>query len=396
MKRICILVGSGFPVPSTQGGAIETLLETIIYEHEKSDNKFELTIVTKKDTNTDYSQFHKVKFVFVPKLYVVFEKAYWKIYGFCSKIFKIEILAPLSRIFEKRYVAKNKDEYDYFIEEISLNIYSKLNISPRKIIYHLHYGGENEFKNDSLFGYLIAISGYVELNWINNTHRDVNSAFILKNCIDIRKFNKSMLVSMEEKETLKKDLGITANNKIITFIGRIVPQKGVLELVKAFKKVNHQNVSLLIIGSSNFSKGELTEYEEQVSKEIETSEKQIISTGFIHNDQIYRYHSITDIAVIPSIWQEPAGLVVLEFQAAGIPIIASRVGGIPEFASEKCKLIDTANIIDNIADAIDELIDNENELDEMKRRGVEFAENYNAGMYYSNFVNVIEEISKNQ
>lgn len=393
MIKICILIGSGFPVPATKGGAVETLLETIIHEYEKHNNDFELTIITRKDSNTDYSQFHKVKFVFIPKTYIVFERVYWKIYGFCNKIFKVEIIAPLPRVFEKRYITKNKDAYDYFIEEISLNIYKKMNIPPKKIIYHLHYGGEKEFRNDKYFGYLIAISDYVESNWVRSTYRDATTAFLLKNCIDIEKFNKSMLVSTEERKRLKGELGIVAGNRVITFVGRIVPQKGVLELVKAFKKVNHSNVSLLIIGSSNFSEKTMTEYEEKVLKEIKTSTKQIITTGFIHNDQIYKYHSVTDIAVVPSIWQEPAGLVILEFQAAGIPVIASKIGGIPEFASKKCKLIATDNIIDNIAEGIDELIDNEKELNEMKKAGLEFAKNYNKEKYYANFVNIIEEIN---
>ena len=392
MLRVCILLGSGFPVPAIKGGAIETLIEMIIKEYAKSKNTIRISIIVKRDKSIDYGQFKKVNFIFVPSLYVRLEKTYWKIYGFCKKIFGLELIAPLPRLFEKKFIKKHENDYDFFIEETSLNIYEKLDLPPNKLIYHLHYGGDKEFTRDHYFGNLIAISDYIKTYWNKHTGRCDENAYVLKNCIDTDKFDKALLVSTTEKKKLKKKLGISLYNKVILYVGRFVPEKGVLELIKAFNNISSTRITLLLIGSANFSQKTRTEYENQVYEEINKSKKQIVMTGFIQNNDIYKYHAISDLAIIPSIWQEPAGLVELEYQAACVPIIATNVGGIPEFVSSGCKLVEVENLVENLSLAIDEVINNEKELVTMKEKGLEFVKEYNQSSYYKNFVRILKDI----
>ena len=390
--KICFLLGSGFPVPAIKGGAIETLLEMIIEAKQNTNDNLEISVITKKSDAVDYSRFNKIEFIFVPRLYIIFEKIYWKFYGFFKKVFNIELVAPLSRIFERNYVKKNFANFDYLIEETSLNIYKNTAIPKDKIIYHLHYGGEKEFCNDQLFGNLIAISDYIKSNWVKNTGRDLQDTFVLKNCIDINRFSKSLSVTHTEKMKIMSQIGIPEGNKVIIYVGRIIPEKGVLELIKAFNKIKYNKVSLLLIGSASFSKKTMTDYEMEVQDQIHLSDKQIITTGFIHNSELYKYHAVADLAVIPSIWQEPAGLVELEFQAAGVPIIATRVGGIPEFVSKKCKLVDAENLIDNLTSTIDKIINDDRELKLMRDEGIAFSKTFNKQNYYIEFLNIINTI----
>lgn len=390
--KICILLGSGFPVPAVSGGAIETLLEMILEKNQESDDNTKITIITKKSTHVDYSKYDKINFVFVPCFYIIFEKLYWKIYGLIKKMFRKEIIAPLPRVYERRFINKNIERFDYFVEETSLNVFKGLNIPREKVIYHLHYAGEKEIENDELFGDLISISNYISQNWIKQTNRCQSKTHVLKNCIDTDRFSKSLFVPDSQKDSLKRSLGIRADNRIVLYIGRIVPEKGILELIQAFNCVNHKNVSLLIVGSANFSQKTMTFYEKAVSKAIEESNKQIISTGFVHNSELYKYHAIADLAVIPSVWQEPAGLVELEFQAAGVPIIATRVGGIPEFVSEECIMVDTENLINNLTIAIDDVIDNDIKLKCMRDAGMEFVKEFGKDRYYKELTRILGEI----
>ena len=70
---------------------------------------------------------------------------------------------------------------------------------------------------------------------------------------------------------------------------------------------------------------------------------------------------IADVAVVPSLWEEPFGLTVLEAMAAGLPLIATRCGGIPEVCEGVSLLIDRNNIRQNIVQAITHLYENPEE-----------------------------------
>lgn len=116
-------------------------------------------------------------------------------------------------------------------------------------------------------------------------------------------------------------------------------EKGVRELLQAFQQVQYDDVTLLIIGSANFGSKTNTPYEKEVAKIIEASPRQIIFTGFVHQTKLYKYYNIADIAVMPSLFQDPAPLVCIETQATGTPLIATRVGGIPEYVTKDSALL---------------------------------------------------------
>ena len=62
--------------------------------------------------------------------------------------------------------------------------------------------------------------------------------------------------SSREKRQLKEALNIPSENKVVIYTGRIVPEKGIKELLKAFENVENDNVTLLIIGSTGSSHGQ--------------------------------------------------------------------------------------------------------------------------------------------
>jgi glycosyltransferase involved in cell wall biosynthesis len=89
-----------------------------------------------------------------------------------------------------------------------------------------------------------------------------------------------------------------------------------------------------------------------------------------------RFMSASDIVVVPSTWQEPAGLVVVEAMATSRPVIATRVGGIPEYLSEgKSGMLVEPNEPSQIADAILKILNDDSMERDMGRVGRERAEN---------------------
>ncbi len=120
--------------------------------------------------------------------------------------------------------------------------------------------------------------------------------------------------------------GWPGDDGYILFAGRLVPQKGVDVLLKAFAAVLRRcgNARLTIAGT-----GELELYFERMARYL----------GVFQQISFVRWQTGTDLVhlfqhckmlVIPS-YYEPFGIVALEAMACGRPVIASSVGGLPEF-----------------------------------------------------------------
>ena len=62
-------------------------------------------------------------------------------------------------------------------------------------------------------------------------------------------------------------------------------------------------------------------------------------TGYIDNDEIYKYYQLADVQVIPTITEEAAGLVAIEGMLSALPIIATNSGGMPEYLNKECAII---------------------------------------------------------
>ena len=115
---------------------------------------------------------------------------------------------------------------------------------------------------------------------------------------------------------------------IFGFVGGISKHKGVHILVDAFMKVSEEKEELRIYGSYNPSS--------KYVKEILSKAKRKKNIKFVGKfEDVKEPYSEIDILVVPSIWHETGGpLVVREALATKTPVIASRVGSIPELIAD--------------------------------------------------------------
>jgi spore coat protein SA len=150
----------------------------------------------------------------------------------------------------------------------------------------------------------------------------------------------------------------------IFFVGRLHPEKGVLQLVHAFAHVLevHPKAKLVIGGSSGFGAHAATPYVREVeafaSSIIKSHPGSIQFTGYLHHDRdLPSWFQRATLFACPSIFQEPFGLVNAEAMACGTSVIGSRRGGIPEVLGETGLLIDPEDIA-GFADAICKLLGN--------------------------------------
>lgn len=149
------------------------------------------------------------------------------------------------------------------------------------------------------------------------------------NGIDTQYFNPENY-SEEFRNSFRTKLNIPQNNFVFIFIGRLVSEKGINELVAAFSELceNNSAVSLLLVG----------QFEEELDPlsmetlELIKTHSGIISVGY--QQDVRPYFSISDILTFPS-YREGFPNVVMQAGAMGIPSIVSDINGCNEIIIEE-------------------------------------------------------------
>ena len=144
------------------------------------------------------------------------------------------------------------------------------------------------------------------------------------NGVDVNYFSPTS-VSEKEKEKLKSSLGILENDFTFVFVGRIVADKGINELIKAFDTISFQNnaIKLLLVGEQE---SELDPLNERTLNLIRNNNK-IIETGF--QKDIRPFLAISNALVFPS-YREGFPNVVMQAGAMELPVIATNINGCNE------------------------------------------------------------------
>lgn len=124
--------------------------------------------------------------------------------------------------------------------------------------------------------------------------------------------------------------------RYLLYVGRLVEIKGVHVLIEAFKRLRASDpgMKLVIAGSSFFAGAATTEYQRELMRLAEPVRDAIVFTGFVPHERLKHLYWRADVTVVPSIWQDPCPLVVLEAMASGSCVVATKVGGIPELISD--------------------------------------------------------------
>lgn len=139
------------------------------------------------------------------------------------------------------------------------------------------------------------------------------------NGVDVKnEFNPSNL-SENKKEDLRRKSGLAKAEFVIGYVGRVIKEKGVSELVKAFTKLEMQNenIKLFLVGP----------FEDRDKLPVETielihSNSKITCTGEIDRNKLPYYYSLMDVLVLPT-YREGLGTVILEASSMEIPVLVS-------------------------------------------------------------------------
>jgi glycosyltransferase involved in cell wall biosynthesis len=176
--------------------------------------------------------------------------------------------------------------------------------------------------------------------------------------------------------------GSNQNRKRILFVGRVSPEKGVHILIDAFKSVllKHPNSELLIVGPQksasrrfivDFSDDPIVSrlaqfynggsYQQHLESKI-TSEisDRIRFIGAVEFQKLNDFYRSSDIVIMPSVWQEPFGMPIVEAMASSCAVIATRGGGFLEIVEDgKTGLLVERDNVHSLSEAIIRLLDDD-------------------------------------
>jgi D-inositol-3-phosphate glycosyltransferase len=126
-----------------------------------------------------------------------------------------------------------------------------------------------------------------------------------------------------DKTLARQSLGLKAD-KVILFVGRIDPLKGIDKLIKTMPLLKNQgSLKLVVAGGDENSRTELEELKELASKM--NIQEAVDFRGLVKQEQLPYFYSAADVCVAPS-YYESFGLVPLEALACGTPVVATDVG----------------------------------------------------------------------
>ena len=151
-----------------------------------------------------------------------------------------------------------------------------------------------------------SVSNYLKKELKSESNLDSK---VIYNKIDKKRFNKKAKGDkIIEKYNLK-------NKKVLLYVGRVAPHKGIHLLLKAFDilKEEFPNLKLLIVGKPTFSL--------YFRKLRRMAHKDVIFTGFVPDKELPFYYAACDLYVTASLW-EGFNLPAAEAQACGKKVVA--------------------------------------------------------------------------
>ncbi|KXB54626.1 D-inositol-3-phosphate glycosyltransferase [Corynebacterium sp. HMSC077D10] len=179
-------------------------------------------------------------------------------------------------------------------------------------------------------------------------------------------------------ERSRRLLGIPLHTKVVAFVGRLQKFKGPEVLVRAtaelIKRDPFRNVRVIFCGGPSGANATPETYQ-NLARELGV-ERYVRFIAPRPPAELVAVYQAADIVAVPS-YNESFGLVAVEAQASGTPVIAARVGGLPIAVDDG----ETGLLVDNHdpeawADALEQLLDNDERRIAMGEAAVDHAQNF--------------------
>lgn len=387
--KIAILTCGMLPIPAVQGGAVENLIDFYLdYNNQKKLHN--ITIYSPWDAKVKNhpalsSDVNHYIYIDVTSLKARIER---KIYQYLHSNEYYNHF--IEYYFEKIYAKLKSQDYDYIILENCPGYAYKLSQrGHNNLILHLHNDllYSNSRYHNEIFNSLskiLTVSDYIRGRV--STIQPSNKIQTIYNGIDLKQFSPKESFSIS-----RKGLGFLEDDFIIVYSGRINKDKGISELIDALVQLRDiPRIRLMVLGSSFFDNVKNEDcFILSLKDKAKKIEHNITFTSYIPYDQVQEYLHLADIAVLPSMWEEPFGLTIVEAMASGLPLITTRSGGIPEICEGVATIVERDNIVNNLVAAIFDLYNNPPKRKQMAVASLERSKLFDKEYYVTKFFNSI-------
>lgn len=392
-----------YPIPAVKGGAVQCLVEHLIKENNRQ-QLIDLTIVSFYDAEAERKslEYPNVSFVWI-RVPIIIKNLDSFFFFLVRKFFKKKksisyrtIFSLLYYIVKASFVLK-KQSFDKIIIEnnIPLAWISKLSQYKGELFYHFHNLPRTNAHCKEVFSACkyFCVSDFVakEIQQKSCPIGPIKkeNIYVLKNCVDVDLFTIKNLNQNQKK----RHYNILDNEKIILFVGRLSEEKGIDKLLEALRYVKYRDCKVLIVGSLIYGLTEKDRYQNYIESLSHEFKGRIIFTGYVPQSELPELYNIADVAVLPSVWQEPAGLTMVEAMACGLPVITTQSGGILEYVAD-CGFVlpIDENLSKNIAEKIDLLFSDVELRISLSEKAVKRVQEYfTAEKYFENFCDIIKK-----
>lgn len=392
--KIAILTSGILPIPAVKGGAVENHIDFYL----KYNNEHKLHDMTVYSVWNDAIKGHYALQSQVNHYEYIETKSIWskirknihhKFFGEGYYHYTIEYY------FREAWRILQKQHYDIILLDNRPGYAVNIDVPKNTKLYlYLHNDLLNSKTNDYQQIYdkasrILTVSDYIS-SCVRSINPNDKKCISILNGIDLQAFSPTITTNVTRSQ-----LGFSVNDFIMVFSGRITKEKGVEELIDSILLLNKPNIKLLIIGSPFYGDtANENDFVRKLKQKAESIKNQIEFTGFVSYSNMPQYLKLSDIAVIPSLWDDPCPNTVLEAQAMGLPIITTRRGGIPEEVTEEnAILLDTdEHFVENLTSAILKLYEHPEIRQKMSEASIDNSKYYNHERYAEDFFKALEGV----
>ena len=371
MKVLILTADSngGYPVPASKGSAVSTLMEQLA-EGNNAQRLCDMEIMSFYDEKAFEmaKQYPHITFLWVKPtaLHRLLDKCAFNFIRLLKKNEKaVSFKSPFSLLYYIRKAGKRLrvTDADKVILENNIPLARALRKTPFRgqWFYHFHNvpridgGCRDVFERTTGF---LCVSQFVADRLsapdsaIGAIPADKTAVFY--NCVDTAQF-QPMPRDSGELAALRKKLGVADGDRVMIFTGRLTAEKGAEHLLRALQLLP-ENYKAVIVGSYHYNADVKSDYQQQLYALAESLKDRVIFTGYVQHDELPLYYNLADVAVLPSMWDEPAGLTNLEAMACGVPVITTNSGGIPEYVGDSVVLERGERLGEEIAERVQALL----------------------------------------
>lgn len=357
--KIAVLTSGRLPVPAVLGGAVENLIDFYL-EYNNAHHLHDITVysieqdkIIRPDTDCNHYCYIDIKSFrtkVARKIFSKFNKSPY--YDSEIEYFLHKSLRHLRRQHYDCVILENRPGYAMAVRKVT----------DAPIVLHLHNDllNKDTFRGRDIYSLLskvITVSNYIK-GCVETLGTEIPVETV-HNGIDLERFQlKPDAITMVKRA----DLNLREDDFVVVYSGRLTKEKGIKELLEAFLMLrNYPSIKLMVMGGSFFGDGakSIDPFVVELQQLADKMPGKVVFTGFVSYDMVPYYLRLADIAVVPSMWEEPFGLTAIEAMAMNLPLIVTQAGGLPEIVCECSINIPLDNhIVENIAQSVIKLYGN--------------------------------------